>query len=630
MQDQFQGRKYVIQGIFIVSAVILLLKCIQLQLIDTSLRDQATANVIQKINLYPSRGLIYDRDTSLLVYNMAIYDLMVTYNEVKDIDTTKFCKLLGITKETFVKNLEKDFKNDNQFTKTKPFVFLKKISTETYARFQESLYEFPGFYVQLRNVRGYNFNSGSHVLGYIGEVDKELLERKAYYQRGDYIGITGLELAYEEYLRGVRGVEYLLRDNLGRIVGRYENGNRDTASFSGKDLITSLDIDLQLYGEKLLQNKRGGIVAIEPATGEILAMVSMPSYDPNLLTINRNRGEEYMKLARDTLKPLFNRAIGAQYPPGSIFKPVMGLIALQEGVTEPFRAIGCRGGYIYKSLRVDCHGHPTAGSVRQAIQHSCNAYFCQIFRDVVDKNGFSKASMGLDIWVNHLYDFGLGKKLGSDVPNELTGNVPTSAYYDKIYRKGTWVSPYIVSLGIGQGELLITPLQMANISVIIANRGYYYPPHLLKAFRDDTTQIPYHLRTPRYTRIDTSHYRHVVNGMEDVVTGGTARIAQIPGIAVCGKTGTAENPHGEDHSVFIAFAPKENPKIAIAVFVENGGFGARYAAPISSLMIEKYLNGKISTERQYLEDKMVEADLNKRFRKKMPKTKTETTSEPID
>ena len=615
MQDQFQGRKYIVQGIFIVSAVLLLLKCIQLQLIDTSLREQATANVIQKVNLYPSRGLIYDRDTSLLVYNMAIYDLMVTYNQVKDIDTAKFCKLLGITSETYVKNLEKDFKNDNQYTQSKPFVFLKKISTETYARFQESLYEFPGFYVQLRNVRGYNFNSGAHVLGYIGEVSKKLLDKKKYYKRGDYIGISGLELAYEEYLRGVRGVEYVLRDNLGRIVGSYENGARDTASFSGKDLITSLDVQLQLYGEKLLQNKRGGIVAIEPATGEILAMVSMPSYNPNLLTINRNRGVDYARLARDTLKPLFNRAIGAQYPPGSIFKPVMALIALQEGVTPFNRSVACRGGYIYKSLRVGCHGHAAVTDIAKAIQHSCNAYFCQIFRDVIDKNGYSKANEGLDIWVNHLYDFGLGKKLNSDVPNELTGNVPTSAYYDKVYRKGTWVSPYIISLGIGQGELLITPLQMANISATIANRGYYYPPHLLKALRNDTTQIPYHLRTPRYTRIDTTHYRHVVDGMEDVVLAGTARVAQIPGIAVCGKTGTAENPHGEDHSVFIAFAPKEDPKIAIAVFVENGGYGSRYGAPISSLMIEQYLNGEISPARKYLEDRMVQADLNKRFRK---------------
>lgn len=614
MQDAFQGRKYVVQGIFIVSAVILLIKCIELQLIDTSLRDKADDSVIQKINLYPSRGLIYDRDTSLLVYNMAIYDLMVTYNQVKDIDTTKFCDLLGITKEAYVKNLEKDF-SSNQYSKSKPYVFLKKISSETYARFQESLYEFPGFYVELRNVRGYNYNSGAHVLGYIGEVNEKLLAKDDYYKRGDYIGISGLELAYEKYLRGEKGIEYVLRDNLGRIVGSYQKGGRDTASVSGKDLITSLDGELQLYGEQLLQNKRGGIVAIEPATGQILAMVSMPSYDPNLLTINRNRGNDYMKLARDTLKPLFNRAIGAQYPPGSIFKPVLALIALQEGVTTPNRAISCRGGYIYKSLRVGCHGHPTATSVESGIQHSCNAYFCQLFRDVVDKNGFSKASSGLDILVEHLHDFGLGVKLQSDIPNELSGFVPDSKYYDKVYRKGAWHSPYIVSLGIGQGELLITPLQMANISATIANRGYYYPPHLVRSFKDDTTQIPIGLRTKHYTRIDTAHYRHVVDGMERVIQAGTARIAQIPGMKVCGKTGTAENPHGEDHSVFIAFAPKDNPKIAIAVFVENGGYGARYGAPISSLMIEKYLNKEIHPSRQYLEERMIQADLNKRFRK---------------
>ena len=610
MQDQYQGRKYIIQGLFVVVAVILILKSVHLQLVDTSLREQASANVIQKINKYPSRGLVYDRNEKLLVNNKAIYDLMVTYNRVKDIDTVKFCKLLGITKEAFVKNLNPDF-SSAQYTKSKPFVFLKKISAEMYARFQESLYEFPGFYVELRNVRGYNFSSGAHVLGYIGEVNQGHLEKNKYYLRGDYIGITGVELAYEEYLRGVRGVEYVLRDNLGRIVGSFQKGKRDTAAISGKDLISSLDIDLQLYGEQLLQNKRGGIVAIEPSSGEILAMVSMPSYDPNLLTIGRSRGNAYKALERDSLKPLFNRAIGAQYPPGSIFKPVMALVAMQEGVCDPNRSIGCRGGYIYKNLRIGCHGHPGASSVSKAIQHSCNAYFSQVFRDVVDKHGFSQASKGLDTWVDHLYGFGLGQKLNSDVPNELTGNVPTSAYYDKLYRKGAWTSPFIVSLGIGQGELLITPLQMANIAATIANRGYYYPPHLAKSFKGDTTQIPFPLRTKHFTKIDTTYYTPVIDGMEDVILAGTARIARIPGIRVCGKTGTAENPHGEDHSVFIAFAPKENPKIAIAVFVENGGYGSRYAAPISSLMIEKYLNGKIHDSRKYLEERMIEANLNK-------------------
>jgi penicillin-binding protein 2 len=610
MQDQFQGRKYIIQGLFIISTVILLLKAVQLQLIDTSLREQASANVIQKINKYPSRGLVYDRNEKLMVNNKAIYDLMVTYDQVKDIDTVKFCGLLGITRENFIKNLNPDFAS-RRFSKSKPFVFLKKISSETYARFQESLYEFPGFYVELRNVRGYAFNAGAHVLGYIGEVNKKHLKKDPYYQSGDYIGISGVELAYEEYLRGVRGVEYVLRDNLGRIVGSYEKGERDTASVSGKDLISSLDLDLQMYGEQLLQNKRGGIVAIEPSTGEILAMISMPGYDPNLLTIGRGRGNAYAELSQDSLKPLFNRAIGAQYPPGSIFKPVMALVALQEGVTEVNRPVSCRGGYIYKTLRIGCHGHPTAMNVSQAIQHSCNAYFCQLFRDVVDKNGFSRASQGLDTWVDHLHAFGLGERLGSDVPNELTGNVPTSALYDRMYRKGAWTSPFIVSLGIGQGELLITPLQMANMSATIANKGYYYSPHLVKSFKNDTTQIPLKYRTKHFTKIDTGHFRPVIDGMEDVILAGTARVAQIPGIKICGKTGTAENPHGADHSVFIAFAPKDNPKIAIAVFVENGGYGSRYAGPIASLMVEKYLNKEISEARKYLEERMKNANLNK-------------------
>lgn len=616
MQDTFQNRRYIIQGIFIATVIILLTKSIQLQLIDTSLSEQASANVVQKVNIYPSRGMIYDRNGELLVANQAIYDLMVTYDQVKDIDTTKFCNLLGITKKQFLENLNKDFKNDRQYSKSKPFVFLKKISTETYAKFQESLYEFPGFFVELRNIRGYVNPIGAHVLGYIGEVNQKILDQEPYYKSGDYIGITGLELAYEEYLRGVRGVNYVLRDNLGRVVGSFSKGNRDTIAVAGKDLITSLDLELQQYGEQLLKNKRGGVVAIEPSTGEILSMVSMPTYDPNLLNIGRNRGDAYAELVNDPLKPLFNRALHAQYPPGSIFKPVLALIAMQEGVSHKDRGIGCPGGYIYKSLRVGCHGHPGASNVSRAIQHSCNAYFCQVFRDIVDKYGFSQAPRGLDSLVTHLHDFGLGIKMHTDIPGEKIGNIPNSGYYNKVYRNNAWASPYIVSLGIGQGELLITPLQMANLSATIANKGFYFPPHLGKGFRRDTTQIPVHLRTPRNTRIDTVHFKPVIDGMEGAVLAGTARIAQIKGVKVCGKTGTAENPHGEDHSVFIAFAPKDNPKIAVAVFVENGGFGARYAAPIASLMIEKYLNGKISESRKYLEQRMMEADLNAAYVRK--------------
>ena len=587
-------------------------KAIQLQLVDTTYQEKASANVVQREKNYASRGLIFDRNDTLLVNNNGIYDLKVTYNQVKNIDTAKFCRLLNISEATFLKNLNKNWR-DKRYSKVKPFVFLKKISPETYARFQESMYEFPGFFAELRNVRGYNYGVGAHVLGYIGEVNQKQVDSSDYYERGDYIGVSGIELACEDQLRGRRGIKYILKDNLGRTQGSFQNGARDERAISGKDLVTSLDIELQLYGEKLMQNKRGSIVAIEPSTGEILSLVSAPSYNPNLLTINRDRGESYGRLEKDSTKPLFNRALGAQYPPGSIFKPLMSLIALQEGVITPNKAVGCAGGYFYKSLRVGCHGHPAATNVAKGIQHSCNAYFCQVFREVIDKNGFSKADKGLDTLVMHLDAFGLGRALEVDLPNELKGNVPTSKYYDKLYRKGAWKSPTIVSLGIGQGELLVTPLQMANFTAIIANRGHYYIPHIAKEFRGDTTQIPIKYRTKRKTLIEPRHFAPVVDGMEDVVLAGTARVAQIEGIPVCGKTGTAENPHGEDHSVFVAFAPKDNPKIAIAVFVENGGFGSRYAAPIASLMIEQYLKGQISENRKYLEQRMFDANLNKKM-----------------
>ena len=609
MQDQFQGRRFIIQIIFVFAAIFLIGKAAQLQLFDSSYQKAASSYVVQELNIYPSRGLIFDRDSNLLVNNEAMYDLMVTYNQVSpDMDTAKFCDLLGISKQAFLKNLNKDFRS-NKYSPFKPFVFLSKISSETYAKFQESLYEFPGFYAELRNVRGYEYNSGAHVLGYTGEVSPLKLEQDKYYRRGDYIGISGLELAYEKELRGRRGVQYLLRNNLGRVVGPYENGRRDTAAVSGYDLYSTLDIELQRYGEKLLQNKRGAIIAIEPATGEILAMVSAPSYNPNLLRIGRERGEAFAKLSQDEAKPLFNRALSAQYPPGSIFKPVVALIAMQEEVSSPFRTIGCRGGYYYKSLHVGCHGHPTATSVSMAIQHSCNAYFCQVFRDIVDKNGFSRANIGLDTFNSHLYSFGLGRRLESDIPNQLPGNVPTSEYYTKLYKGNSWASPYIISLGIGQGELLMTPLQMANMTATIANRGFYYPPHLAKFFKhnNEIMPIPENLRTKNSTKINREYFSYVVDGMEDVVKAGTARIAQIPDVSVCGKTGTAENPHGEDHSVFVAFAPKENPKIAIAVFVENASWGGTYAAPIASLMIEQYLKGEVSDSRKYLEKRMFDA-----------------------
>ncbi len=607
-QDTNQDRRYIIQGIFITVAVILLLKCFQLQVINAS-KDTQDGGV-KKETIYASRGTISDRNEKLLVNNNAIYDLWVTYNQVEaaNIDTAKLCKLLNIDTETFKKNMEKDWRS-NRFRKYKPFVFLRTISPEMYARLQESLYEFPGFFVELRNVRGYSYPIGAHVLGYIGEVNQKQIDKDKYYTSGDYIGISGIELFYEKELRGERGVRYILKDKLGIARGSYRDGASDSMALSGSDLVSSLDLELQKYGEELMQNKRGSIVAIEPSSGEILALVSTPTYDPNLLTINRKRGNEYMKLLEDRTEPLFNRAISAQYPPGSIFKPIMALVAMQQGVITPDKGVGCGGAYVYRGLRIGCHRHAGVNSVARGIQHSCNAYFCQIFRETIDKNGFSKADKGLDTLVMHLKSFGMGDKLGIDLPHEKSGNVPTTEYYNKVYRKGAWKSPTIVSMAIGQGELLVTPLQMANLTAIIANRGWFYTPHLAKRFKNNETKIPLRYRTKNYTMVKAKHFPSVIQGMHDVVLAGTARVAQIPGIEVCGKTGTAENPHGEDHSVFIAFAPKDKPKIAIAVFVENGRFGATHAGPIASLMIERYLNGEISTARKALEKRMFDSNL---------------------
>ncbi|MEL6864614.1 MAG: penicillin-binding transpeptidase domain-containing protein, partial [Bacteroidota bacterium] len=407
------------------------------------------------------------------------------------------------------------------------------------------------------------------------------------------------------------GTKLVLKDNLGREVGPYKGGRLDSVAISGADLISSLDIDLQSYGEELMRNKTGSIVAIEPASGEILAMISSPTYDPNLLTINRDRGAAFNALLQDSLKPFFDRSVMAKYPPGSIFKSVVALVAMQEGVLDPNRGITCNSGYYYNGTVRKCHAHPYPYNVEVAMQHSCNAYFFQVLRDLVDKNGFYNPHPGLDTFVNYLYDFGLGQPMGVDIPNEQAGNVPTSSYYDFLYprNKGSWYSPTIMSIGIGQGEIQMTTLQMANLAAIIANRGYFYVPHLLKGFKNGDFEIPEQFLERKEVPIDKPYFDPVINGMEKVVLGGTGVVAQIPGISVCGKTGTSQNPHGKDHSVFFAFAPKENPKIAIAVYVEHGIWGATYGAPIASLMIEQYLRGEIDPSRKYLETRMLNADL---------------------
>lgn len=612
-QDLFQSRYKIMQGLVILVGVLLVFKCFQIQIWDTSYQKQQSFR--QALTLYPSRGLIYDRNDSLLIYNLAMYDLQSTYETVKrsGVDTNRFCKLLGINKAQFVELMEKDW-SDIRFSKRKPFDFMTKMPADSFAIFEEHLYEFPGFESIRRNVRGYPVNVGAHILGYISEVNPKQIKKNAgLYQRGDYIGASGLELFYEQQLRGKRGLKHVLKDKWGKIQSRYKNGALDETAGSGYDLVTSLDISLQRYAEELMRNKIGAIVAIEPSTGEILSMVSAPTYDPYVLAVDNNRGAAFSKLAEDSTQPLFNRALMAQYPPGSIFKTVLAAIALQEGAITSDRAISCPGAFTFGILRVGCHGHGATTDVPSAIQYSCNNYFCQTYREIVNLYGYDFPEKGMTRLVEHLHAFGLGRKVGVDIPGEMSGNIPTVQFFDKKYGKGRWRFSHSVSIGIGQGEMQITPLQMANITAIIANRGFYYIPHFAREFKGGGNEVLKPYRQKQYTKVHPRHFEHVVNGMERVVIAGTGRSAFIPDITICGKTGTVENPHGIDHSTFIAFAPKDNPKIAIAVYVENSGFGSTFAAPIASLVIEKYLRGEISDARKPLEESMMNANLmNKR------------------
>ena len=622
MQDNHQKRYFVVQMFGGGLLLLLLFRCFYLQVMEN---EYSNLGYQKPITIYPARGLFMDRNGKQLVRNEATYDIMLTYAlmEKNKIDTSKLCDLLGITKDFFIENVKKDFKGDNRFSKRKPFIFLKNVSFPVYHRFAEAMYEFPGFSAEIRNIRAYDVNYAAHALGYISEVTQSTIDKSGgVYVKGDYAGASGLEAFYEPYLRGEKGVQNVLTDNHGRERGKYKNGQYDKSATSGLYLVSTLDSELQKYGELLMKNKKGSIVAIEPKTGEILSLISSPTYDPNLLTANRDRAKSFRDLnGNDTLKPLLNRAITSKYPPGSIFKIVMALIGLQKGVLYPERGIGCRRGYYYGRRRLGCHGHPYCGTPMSAIQHSCNAYFCQTFRELVDIHGYQNPGQGLDETVEFIKAFGLGQKMGIDMMGESAGNIPTSKFYDKLYSKVGWGAPTIISMGIGQGEVQATPLQMANIAAIVANKGYFYTPHLCKEFKasqdiidknfvkrmNDEALSKYKIK--HQTPIDTQHFRMVIDGMERVVSAGTARKAYIPGLPICGKTGTAEDKPRKDHSVFIAFAPKEDPKIAIAVFVENSGFGGTYAAPIASLMIEKYIRGTISKRRLGVERKMTSANL---------------------
>lgn len=599
-----EKRKFVIAGTLLVVVLIYVVRLFMLQVGDNDYKKYADSNAFLRKILYPSRGFIYDRNGELLVYNQPAYDVMMTPREVQPFDTLDFCHTLGIDKEQFDRRLAdmKDRRKNPGYSSYTPQIFMTQLSAQDYGRLQEKLYRFPGFYIQNRVLRQYSMPIAANVLGNIREVSPADIERDDYYQRGDYTGDLGVEKSYEAVLRGEKGEEILLRDVHGRIKGRYEDGRYDVAPVSGRSLTLSLDAELQAYGEKLMQNKIGAIVAIEPATGEILALVSSPTYDPSLL-IGRERGKNYSKLTKDPYKPLYDRAIMGMYPPGSTFKPTQGLILLEEGVVTTQTSYPCFHGFVAGRLKVGCHGHASPIQLMPALQTSCNAYFCYGLRSMLDsRRRYKSTSEAFEIWKNHLVSMGYGYRLGIDLPGEKRGFLPNSAYYDKFYGKNHWSALTIISIAIGQGEVLATPVQIANLSATIANRGHFYTPHIVKAIEDSIISPEY--TEPHYPTIDRRYYDYIAEGMRMAVTGGTCRLAAIPGIEVCGKTGTAQNPHGKDHSAFMGFAPMDNPKIAIAVYVENAGFGATYGVPIGSLMMEFYLNRKIDPSRQYLEDRM--------------------------
>jgi len=601
-----QIKRYILFGIFSAVAIIYIVRLAVLQLMDDTYLRSAQQNVLQEQTIYPARGLIYDRNGELLVYNDAIYDLIVIPEQVKNLDTNEFCRVLGITNEGFLQRFEK-IKRSVGYAPYRPSVFEKQLTIPTYAAFQEKLYDFQGFYVEVRTDRKYRHSNAAHIMGYIGEVtDREIENSQGYYRMGDFIGISGVERSYEEVLRGKKGVRYILVDSKNRTQGRYKDGQFDTPAVAGQNIKLSIDQKLQELGEELMKNKVGSIVAIEPASGELLALVSSPTYDPNLF-IGRERGNNYMRLLKDPAKPLFNRPLAAPYPPGSIFKVIMALVGQQEKVLYPSTTYGCAGGYHMGGLTVGCHPHPSPLPLRGAVAVSCNAYFCNVYRTVIDNNAYPNSEAAYKKWYDHISSFGIGKKLGVDIFGEGKGFLPPSTYYDKVYGRYRWKSSTTISLAIGQGELGITPLQMANATAIVANKGYYVTPHIVKTI-NGMPNPNQEFQNKHYTTVDTAYFDVVIDGMQDVIERGTGRIAAIPGIVICGKTGTAQNPHGKDHSVFFAFAPRENPKIAIAVLVENSGFGATWAAPIASLMIEQYLTGKHDT-RTYLLDRMLKANL---------------------
>ncbi|WP_413999472.1 penicillin-binding protein 2 [Flavobacterium sp. W1B] len=606
-------RKLLLPSLIIVAASLLVIRIFYLQVVNDTFKLKSENNAIKIKYDYPERGYIYDRNGKLLVANQASYDIMVIPRELKNIDTLEFCHLLNITKEDFIEKIAKA----KVYSPRLPSVFLSQLNKSEFAAFQEKIRKFEGFYFQKRSLRDYEVDFGANIFGFITQVNEKLIAKNPYYKSGDLIGKQGVEEYYEDILRGIKGVKYFQKDKYNREIGSYKNGKFDTIAVQGEDINLTLDAELQKYGEQLMINKRGGIVAIEPKTGEILALVTAPSYDPGIL-VGRQRSKNYTMLYRDSIaNPLYDRALLAEYPPGSPFKILTGLIGLQEQVVDEQTTFMCNHGFSYARGRfMKCHDSGP-NQLHNGIYHSCNTYFAQVYMKTINK--YAKPSYAVDVWSNHVKSFGLGQFMGYDLPTGKRGNVPDSKTYKKIYPNGGWRSTTIVSNSIGQGEVLMTPIQLANMMATVANQGYYYTPHIIKKIKGENIDPKFKVK--HETTIDKKYFPPMISGLFDVYNLGTASSLRVEGIDICGKTGTAENfakiggkrIQMEDHSIFVAFAPKDNPKIAIAVMVENGGFGATIAGPIASLMIEKYLRKTIT--RTDLEKRILERSLQDRYAK---------------
>lgn len=592
---ELEKRKYVIGGTAVVIIIVYLIRLFTLQLLSEDFKISADSNAFLKRIQYPARGAISDRNGKLLVYNQPAYDVMVIMKEQQGVDTLDLCESLDITRDWYERRMEeiKDYRRNPGYSPYTQQLFMSQLSTEEFSRFQEKLFRFPGFYIQKRSIRQYNYPNAAHLLGDVGEVGPKDIEEDNYYRSGDYIGKLGVERSYETMLRGEKGMEILLRDVRGRIKGRYQDGKFDVAPIPGRNLTMSIDIELQALGERLMKGKLGSIVAIEPSTGEVLCMVSSPTYDPRIMT-GRQRGKSQKMLADDPHKPLLNRGIMGQYPPGSTFKTSQALTFLQEGIITPASAYPCSHGFHFKGLKVGCHAHGSPLPLVPAIATSCNGYFCWgLYYMFGNRQKYKTVGDAMTRWKDHMVSMGFGYKLGIDLPGEKRGMIPNAPFYDKVYRN-RWSGLTVISISIGQGEVNLTPLQIANLGATIANRGYYIIPHVVKEVQGMPLDTLYTRK--HHTMVQPKHYNAVIEGMRQAVLGGTCRAANSSSYEVCGKTGTAQNPHGQDHSVFMGFAPRENPKIAICVYVENGSWGATYGVPIGALMMEQYINGGLSEE----------------------------------